>query len=283
MASPEPTIIFLHIGKTAGSSLRTILRRQFRRHEILEFRPPIPPEGRLAREGWRQTFAAIPEADRARARLVMGHATYGVHELLPRPSTYITMLRDPVKLVNSLYHFIRRTPRHILHDALVTQNLSLEEFVTSGMSLETDNSQTRSVAGDTSTDFGACGPDLLTAAKAHLEERFRVVGLTERFDESLLMLGQAFGWTRLHYVSANVAPSNERAAPSPELIELIRTQNSLDVDLYAWAKDRLDRQIAADPTFEDSLARFRRANRRYRPWGRLTVELPRKAATLLSR
>ncbi len=213
----------------------------------------------------------------------MGHATYGVHELIPRPSTYITMLREPVRLVNSLYHYIRRTPRHILHAPLVSQNLTLEEFVTSGLSLETDNSQTRAIAGDTSTPFGGCTPELLRLAKEHLEERFSVVGLTERFDESLLLLGQAFGWTRLHYVSANVAPSAERTAPSPHVIELIKTQNRLDVELYAWATDRLEQHIAADPSFPEALARLRHGNRLYRPWGYLTVVWPRKIAARLPR
>jgi hypothetical protein len=283
LRSADPTIIFLHIGKTAGSSLRSVLRRQVRRTQVLEFRAPLPEPGRLRREGGLDAFAAIPEAERARARLVMGHAPYGLHELIPRPSTYVTMLRDPVELVVSLYRYILRTPKHILHDELRLRGLSLEEFVTSGLSLETDNSQTRAIAGDVTTPFGGCDDAMLATATAHLEERFAVVGLTERFDESLLLMGRAFGWTRLSYVAANVAPAAEKAAPSAEAVELIRTTNRLDVELYGWATERLERAIADDPAFEETLERFRRRNRRYRPWGRLTDELPRNIAKRLRR
>jgi hypothetical protein len=283
LRSADPTIIFLHIGKTAGSSLRGILRRQVRRDQILEFRAPLPEPGRLRREGGLAAFAAIPEADRARARLVMGHAPYGLHELIPRPSTYVTMLRDPVELVVSLYRYIGRTPNHILHDELRSRGLPLEGFVTSGLSLETDNSQTRALAGDMSAPFGGCDEEMLATARAHLEDRFAVVGLTDRFDESLLLMGRAFDWSRLYYVAANVAPTAERVPPSPETVEQIRAANSLDVELYAWATERFEQTIASDPTFDVALERFRRRNRLYRPWGRLTDELPRKAAARLHR
>jgi Galactose-3-O-sulfotransferase len=283
LASSEPTIIFLHIGKTGGSSLRPVLRRQFRRDEILEFRAPLPQDGRLRREGALASFAALPEAERAGARLVMGHAPFGLHEMLPRPSTYVTMLRDPVKLVVSLYHYIRRTPKHVLHDQVVGRDLSIEAFISSGLSLETDNSQVRAIAGDTAAPFGGCGPEMLASAQAHLEERFAAIGLTERFDESLLFLGRAFGWTRLQYLKANVAPASDRGAPSPEAIEMIRAQNNLDIELYGWVTERFERQIATDPAFASDLAELRRRIRRYRPWGRLTEELPRRVAAWLPR
>jgi predicted TIM-barrel fold metal-dependent hydrolase len=193
------------------------------------------------------------------------------------------MLRDPMKLVVSLYHYIRRTPKHELHDRLVGDDLSLEAFVASGLSPETDNSQVRAIAGDTGTPFGQCGPEMLETAKRNLQERFALVGLTERFDESLVLLGRAFGWTRLHYLKANVAPSRDRTPPSGEASELIRSQNSLDIELYAWATDRFDQAIAADPGFEVELARLQRSVRRYRPVGVLTEEMPRKAIAMFRR
>jgi hypothetical protein len=274
-------VIFLHIGKTAGSSLRRILRRQFPAREVLEFRAPLPEPGRLRREGAVAAFATIPEADRARARLIMGHTTFGLHELVPRPSTYITMLRDPVALVVSLYGHILRTERHILHDEVVSRGLSLGGFVRSGISVEADNSQTRALAGDTSTPFGGCTEAMLERAKTNVERHVAVAGLTERFDESLLLLGRTFGWTRLYYVAMNTAP--RRIEPTAEEIEEIRERNRLDLDLYAWAAARFEEQLAADPSFDDRLRRFRRANRLYRPWGQLTWALPTRAAARLAR
>lgn len=281
LRSPRPTIIFLHIGKTAGASLRRILRRQFRHREVLEFLPPLPEPGRLRREGALDAFAEIPEDRRRNARLVMGHATYGIHELIPRPSTYVTMLRDPVALVISLYRYVLRTPKHVLHHDVVARDLSLEDFVTSGLSVEVDNSQTRAIAGDTSTPFGGVDDAMLDRAKAHLEERFAVVGLTERFDESLLLMRRAFGWARVYYVATNIAP--DASPPAPATVELIRERNRFDAALHAWAAERFDETIAASPGFDEELRRFRRTNRLYRPWGRLTDDLPRRVAARLPR
>jgi hypothetical protein len=276
-AETAPTIIFLHIGKTAGLSLRMILRRQFPASRVMDLRNPATDHTRLRREGANRYFAALPEPERARPRLIMGHATYGLHDHIPRPSTYVTLLRDPVSLNVSLYHYIRRTPNHVLHGR-IKDHPTLESFLQSGISLETDNSMTRAIAGDTSTPFGGCTDEMLAAAKEHVETNFSLVGFTERFDESLLLLGRVFGWSRLHYVPVNVAGGRRPRESIPaSTVELIRRQNRLDVQLFGWATERFDATIAADPTFGEDLRRFRAGNRLYRPWGTLTYSWPKCA------
>ena len=42
------------------------------------------------------TFAQIPPARLRKTRMFKGHMLFGLHEILPQPSTYITVLRDPV-------------------------------------------------------------------------------------------------------------------------------------------------------------------------------------------
>lgn len=273
----EPTIIFLHVGKTAGLSMRRVLRRQFPAGRIMDLRDPGTEPVRMRREGTASRFAALPEAQRSRPRLIMGHTTYGIHEHVPRASTYITMLRRPTSLIVSLYHYVLRNERHALHDEVVRAGMSLEEFVRSGISLETDNSAVRAIAGDTTTPFGGCTPEMLETVKANVERDFSVVGLTERFDESLLLLGRTFGWRNLHYVRINVAAEGTQRAPiPPETLELIEDQNRLDAELYRWSAERLEDAIAAAPGFEEELRRFRARNRLYAPWGHLTYTFPKR-------
>src|SRR4029077_1199286 len=79
----EPTVIFLHIGKTAGTTLRRIPRRHYPKSDIMVVRSrPFTREHTLAQ------FAELPEAQRSAPRLIMGHTVFGLHELVPRPSTY---------------------------------------------------------------------------------------------------------------------------------------------------------------------------------------------------
>jgi hypothetical protein len=280
-AADRPTLIFLHIGKTAGTSLRKILHRQFKASEILRVETPWRHPERLRREETLDYFATLPEARRASARLIEGHLIFGIHEHVPRPSTYITLLRNPVALVISQYNFVLRRPRHWLHERVVRDGMSFGDYVRSGIALETDNSQVRALSGDRTTPFGGCTREMLEQAKRNLEARFSVVGLTERFDESLIFLKRAFGWSNVHYVRANVSPRKDPVPP--ETIRAIEEQNALDLELYRWATERFDAAIASDPSFAEEFARFRRSNSLYRPWGHLTTTYPQAVYDRFSR
>jgi hypothetical protein len=213
--------------------------------------------------------------DRRRFRLLMGHTVFGIHELVPRPCVYITMLRHPAALVPSQYRYVRRTPTHFHHRAVVEGGMSLEDYIDAGLSLEMDNSQTRAVSGDLDTPIGACGPEMLARAKRNLDEWFAVAGITERFDESLVAMGRAFGWRRLHYVRAKRAPRSERGrSVSSATRRLVEERNSLDVELWEHASRRLDALVAGNEA-RTQLARFRRENALYRPVGMLTYTLPK--------
>ena len=264
----RPTVIFLHVGKTAGATMRSALRREFGRGEVMEVRAPEVAPGRLRRDGAVEWFASLPEAERARPRLIMGHMTHGLHEFVPRPSEYVTLLREPVALVRSQYNHVRRHEGHLLHEQAEAYP-DLASYIESGLSLEMDNSQTRAYAGDTTTPFGSCTPEMLDRAKANLE-RFAVAGLTERFDESLVAMIRAFGWRRVRYVSTNVDPTRASRKPLTEREStLVREHNALDLHLYAWANDRFQRHVVGTTGFTADLESFLTKNRRYGPFGRI--------------
>ena len=267
------TVIFLHIGKTAGTSLRQVLRRNYRASDIMLVRVRGRP-----REETLNQFAALPKEARESPRLLFGHTVFGLHEHVPRPYTYITMVRKPLSLVLSQYRFVLRTAGHRHHDLVTSQHMSIEEYVRSGISLEMDNSQTRAIAGDLSTPYGECTNEMLATAKRNIEEDFAVVGLTERFDETLILLQKTFGWSKIHYVRANVAPHSSPLVLSDEARRLIAEHNQFDDELYRYASLRFDEALARYPSFAEDLERFQRTNALYKPWGTLTHVLPQRLA-----
>ena len=283
-----PTIIFLHIGKTAGTTMRRVLRRQFPASKTLLIRNRAikerdPDAQGLRREQTLAFFAEMPESQRAEARLILAHTVFGLHKHVPRPSTYITMLRDPVRLTLSQYHYVVRNPNHPLHAGATAEGATLESYVTGGSALEADNSQVRAISGDLDTPFGGCSEEMLERAKRNIEERFSFVGITERFDESLILLRRTFGWKPPYYVAANVTPAS-RKEPVPESTRgLIEEMNTLDRRLYEWSGERFSEAIAASPGFDGELQRFRRRNRRYQPIGRLTHTVPKRIKYALVR
>jgi hypothetical protein len=259
------TVIFLHIGKTAGSTLRQILKRQFPPADVMTVRAH-----RRSREETLTQFASLPEAERLRPRLIMGHTVFGLHESVPRESTYITMLRNPVRLTHSQYRYVLRTPTHRHHEA--ASGMTLEQYVASGMAMEMDNSQTRALSGELDVPYGACTDEMLARAKRHLDDHFSWVGLTERFDESILLLRHAFGWRDVRYVSVKVA--RQRAELAPEDRALLERQNAFDIELYEHARGIVERRIGEADNFAAELEAFQRANARYRWSGRLTHTWP---------
>lgn len=270
----DPTLIFLHIGKTGGTTLRKILRRHYRDDEVLVVRAVRRP-----REETLAEFAALPAEARERPRLILGHTVFGLHEHVPRPSTYITILREPRSLVESQYAYVLRTPGHRLHDA--ARRMSMAEYIESGIAQEMNNSQTRALAGLADVAYGENPPELLERAKQNVEQHFAAVALTERFDESLVVLGRRFGWSKLSYVKAKVGGRRE---PVPAAtVDLIDRMNALDTALYAWAAERLEAQIAADPGFGAGMDRFRRRNSLYRPWATVTYTLPKMVQQRVAR
>jgi hypothetical protein len=270
-----PTIIFLHLGKTAGWTLNRVLNRNLS-PAIRIGNPPNTPHGFLSEEPIR-TFASWPLERRERYRLVSAHMVFGLHRHVPRPAAYLSLLRKPVARAISGYHRVLETPSHRLHDTVAGGGMSMEDYLTSGISLEVDNSQTRAIAGDVDTPFGACSPAMLETAMRNIEERFPVVGLTERFDELLLLLKRTFGWSNLYYVRANVtAKKPAREKVPPETVEMIKEQNRFDLELYDFVAARLQHAVDADPSFAEDLRSFRRWNARYQPWGHLTYTYPRR-------
>jgi hypothetical protein len=254
-----------------------VLQRNVPPARVLRIRNPITaPNGFLSDEPFR-TFAALPDADKVRPRLILAHMMFGLHHHVPRPSTYITLFRHPVARVLSGYKNVLRQPEHRFHDMVVSRNLGLMDYVQSGVALEMDNSLLRAVLGDVETPFGACNAEMLERAKATIARHFTLVGTSERFDESLVLLDRLFGWRNLYYVRTNVSPVKLKREEQPAgTIRAIEELNRYDLELYAFADARMSAQIDAFDCFAHDLDQFHRGNRLYRHWAALTYTTPRR-------
>ncbi|MEX2400241.1 MAG: sulfotransferase family 2 domain-containing protein [Rhodothermales bacterium] len=233
------TLIFQHIPKAAGSTLLSILRRHFSPSETCFLTGP---------GGIREAeFERLPLKEREGFRLVMGHMYFGIHRHLPGPSTYITMLRHPVDRVISHYHYVKRTPHHYLYGRVASEKMSLEGYVSDGIALELNNGQVRSLFGleHQLVEYGQCSDEMLRVAERHLLENYSVVGLTERFDESLLLMRRRLGWTfRPVYAAKNVARKNAGASNvSRRIVEIIERDNALDLELYERVAKSFSREV----------------------------------------
>jgi Galactose-3-O-sulfotransferase len=252
----RPTVIFVHIGKTAGTTLNAIASRHFPPQRVFMYDSAAPgtPSEQLA---------ALSFDRRANLALVLGHVQYGIHEALPGPSTYITLLRDPVERIASHYGHVLRYSEHRLHADVTRSNMTLNEYAGSRISEELDNWQTRCVAGGDAPPIGECTTELLDRAKQNLETQFAWFGLAERFEESVVLLRRRLGWWRDYYVRLNTSNGSHDGVSEAVRAEILRW-NALDQELYDYAKARFDRIVAQTPAVELELRLLRTSSAAYR-------------------
>jgi len=223
-------LIFLHIPKTAGTTLNRIIEWQYSPVSIFTV-DPHRIRATVAR------FKTFSEQRRRRFRVVRGHLLYGIHEFLPQGATYITMLREPAARLVSSYHFILRRPLHPLHRKLKKERLGVEDLIR--LTPHRQNLQCRFIAGVGTA--GVCDERTLDIAKENLIRSFPVVGLCERFEESLLLMIRSFGWEVASYKNCKV--SKVRPVVDPRLYDMIREHNRLDVELYDFAEKLFEENL----------------------------------------
>lgn len=232
---------FVHIEKTAGTTLNTILRRSLgTRH--CDIRLPL-----AKRRGDRRDHRVVVEAAdlhrvRRLYRSMRGIAGHNVKPFGDLRRAYpeiqfFTLLRDPLARFRS--HFLNRAPGHT-EDAF--NEWIAAEWV--------HNWQTKMIAGEPNAQKAI---DLIS-------KDFGFVGLTERFDESLLLLRDWLGEPslRIDYRPVNCISDKRRPRDvarensdmsylkSSRAIERMQAANAADQQVYDFVTTEVyPRQVAA--------------------------------------
>jgi hypothetical protein len=240
MSETRPLLVFVHINKTAGTTLRFILRSSYgARHCDVE-----PWHG-----PW--TDPPFSTADLMRVRKlyprlasIAGHRVSGYVDL-EEPGTdfrYLTFLREPVALCASRFQYQL--------DYRKKQNLDFEAWIQKDW---VRNAQTQRIGGTTDPR------DAISVI--HRKEMF--VGLTERFDESVVLL-QALRAPDLDiaYAPENVAKRSDvakRLLADPGTRRMIVDANEADLELYEHVVGEVypAQQRAYGTSLEGSVASFR--------------------------
>jgi hypothetical protein len=208
-------IISVHVPKSAGTSFRKVL------DEVSGARIWYNYGTIFSRE------QARPELVPPGIKFIHGHFLADAFDDLFPGSQMITWVRHPVERLVSNYHHFLRTPdmRDDCCRALHEHKLSLREFA----DLEwMRNETTRYLANKPLKDF-------------------EFVGISERFNESILQFCETFGYrnaVRFPHDNVNPDRKTERYELSPEDREHILSRNAVDLAWYQQAVRRLDEAAA---------------------------------------
>lgn len=228
-------VIFVHIPKTAGTTLFSIVASQYPAGSVLPAYFDPEEYSRMINDP--SLLEETPSG--APVRWIHGHIPFGFHSYITKKATYVTMLRNPVDQVISHYHYIRRSKSHPWHT--LTNQLSLEQFLNHPLTCTAcTNPQTWQLSGTASPD--------LSTAKYNLDHYFSVVGTTEKFDESLFLMKKEFSWNEVTYQKMNVAPNRSlQEEYSDSVMEQLRASTALDYQLYQYADAHLGEALQRLP------------------------------------
>jgi|GEM_PF-512066 len=253
-------IAFLHIPKAGGMTLRHILKRQYEADAVFEIGEDI--------NGDIERFRTAPVTERHRTKLLMGHMTYGLHRFLPGAVTCLTMLRDPVSRVYSEYRFLSSNENHPLYSTIAP--LTYHQYLELDPTRQAGNGQTRLLSGSTYRNrIGVPGIEPmnethLNRALDHLKRDYPLVGLLERFDETLMLWQEQCNWGYPFYEIKNISKRPPRALDDSE-IEHTRSKNRFDLVLYQEALELFDANLKKQSnSFHRRLKTFTLLNKTYR-------------------
>ena len=263
-ADRDGLIAFVHIPKTAGTTLNAVLAHQYSPGEIYEIMMRgmswiVPGSTMISRP--LISFSKIHRLKsalrhRSDLRVIRGHFDLSIRKLLPATARFFTLLRDPVeRAISHYYHYRCRTddPIHPL-----AMKSTLMQWVGACGLVEMDNGQTRRLAGEMNVPCGRLTLEMLDRAKSNLVRNFAVVGLTERFEESLILLQRAFDWPLRRFPRLNVGERPPWAEVDEEARQAIEDRNLFDLNLYRFAAALFERAVSGIDMASE-LARLRAA------------------------
>jgi len=264
-------VIFLHVPKAGRTTLLRIFEKKYAKEERFHFFVTAVEKTRSSYnrqefdEVYRNVLAhlmGMGEAERSRIKLLHGHVPYGVHQFLDGKVQYIAVLRDPIDRVVSHYYYAMQKTGTYLYEKVADEGLAyddygyLEAFLGQDQAFMLENFQTALLAGidvpeplDYEKVIFFRMPTFadLERAKRHLD-KCAVVGLSERMDETLLLMQQALGWAHFpYYENANVTARRPKLSEIPKhTLRVIERHNELDCELYEYAKKKFEQSVERD-------------------------------------
>ena len=262
-------ILHGHIFKNAGTTFDWSLKKNFGKN-FLDHR-----QDELMRKDGSAHLAQLVDDDKGLCAISSHHMTGEMPELLEVNFIPIHLLRHPIERIRSVYDFERKQ-RGATPGARAAKSKSFKEYVEWRMQPKVSrtirNYQTAYLAGHhrRSTDVNVISRHFIDAVE--MVTNVSLVGLVERYDESMVVLEDAlrahFPKIDLSYVAQNVSARKARRSGNGgtteeilgELGSLQKTvidENSFDLALYQVALARLQSRIDGTENFTEKLQDFR--------------------------
>lgn len=227
---------FLHIPKTAGSTFRQILLLQHKNRKTFSFTGDLSSDIKH--------YEALTNKEKDEIKIFLGHApiTTGIDKA--DNSIIITFLRNPVNRVKSFCQHVSEGKSPYLLKSFPPESFDLERFLYSG-NPELSNLQTKMLINhldcESSLLIDSLSPkEAKDQAINNLFNKISLYGITEYFDESLLLFHKHLNWKIPFYSKKNVRNIKRLIKFQKRHEKVIMDMNSIDIEVYMTAKKRFE-------------------------------------------
>ncbi len=230
--STDRTIIFNHIPKTAGTTLRILLNRVYSPERVYFI------ESKNIERSLRR-FKEFTDSARQEYKVIAGHGASSFTPLVTNPFR-ITILREPVDQFISQYSYLRKSTNSI-YKADIARLESIEEYIDYAKEKGQDNLLTRYLSESlefltdpevTTPDMDKSGESLLKKAKLNLKKYDAVLSV-RHFDRGVYRLKKLLQWEKIPvYRPVNITRPKLKGKLSEDVMEKIN--NTLKFDRQLW-------------------------------------------------
>ncbi len=248
-------LAYVHINHTGGTTFKTLLGRLYFENDIKK-KIPLPDgyyKGGIAFKFSNKfpilsrEYSSIPDYLKSNIEVVEGSVNDSF--LKGMNCKYITFVRHPIDRVISHYYWTIRKGKSgnsKIGQYVLNNKISLLDYLKEGKYFDVDNYMVRTLLNDQdgkNVAFGKITDNHLQQAVEIMDHRFEIVGITERYNESLTCMKIKLEWGRIPFYFKQNIGSGKRGIDNTTMIELNKL-NKYDLMLYKHASEKLNQLIA---------------------------------------
>ena len=222
----EKPFVFIHVPKTAGTSLRKIIEKNYRPEQLFFVYDKHPGFYSI------NDMKKLKSEDIKNFKIIMGHFPFNKVFFPAEKMRFVTMVREPIERVISYYHHIMTH-----NNEWRGKRISLLKYLEISGDLQLQDHQTRVLSG---VNHNPVTEVHFEKAIENISNYFDHIGLSERFNETVDYFINLLGWQEKELYYENVSIDRPDAT-SYSIYELdkIRENNQYDIKLYKYIKNKL--------------------------------------------
>lgn len=235
-------ILFNHIPKTGGTTLRIILNRVYGIEKVFFI------ESRDIKSSI-DKFSSLTKKEQNKFKIIAGHGASMFSEFVENPYT-ITILREPIELFISQYRFLKISPNSLYFDE-VSKIERIEDYLEFALKTGQDNLLTRYLSDSmqfltnpdvTIPDMNVQGDQLLQKATDSLKNYNAILNLSH-FDKGVYALKEKLKWKSvpIYRPSNTNKKNNKQAEIDPDFLERLKHALRFDIALFEnFVRNKID-------------------------------------------